>query len=259
MSSAAAAGLVRDSARVLGCDLPTGYIAAIDKANQLISSAETIGDRSGQHLRTLVLDALDNNRDVHSDKAIARAALDFQLSTAGIGQAAREQAEHDIASALVEYADPILESWSHILQPHLAKLAESASELPADIDDAKAVTAMGIKALTSWASATEAIRLTKAATSGASTLARIARIALTRDRQIMLITPADPDGFDAIVRDTGRHVDTWTAARAGLPLTLIDSLGSLLERLSDYDRIRQAAIDEAEEAQAHPRKAALLP
>ena len=152
MSATAAVSIVTTTAKTLDVLLPDEFTAAVDRANALIVAAENLS-AGPQQLHAAVLDAVENDRDLHTDKAATRELRNLQLGTAGVGQAARQRAEHDIAAALVEHADTMLGSWCDPLQPHLDALSVAATELPENLDDTTTISSRGAAAMRHWAAA----------------------------------------------------------------------------------------------------------
>ena len=101
---------VTSTAKVLGVKLPAPVADELAQADQLITRAENLNGTAA--LNNAVLDALANGRDHHNDPNVQALLLDHVLVGAGIGNAARDRADMQIKTVLVEHADTILTSWA---------------------------------------------------------------------------------------------------------------------------------------------------
>ena len=118
--------IIRQCSKSIGVTLPPEIAEQLTKADQLIAKADSI---SGAALSTAVLDALAENRDYHSDKAVLKLLLDKVLVDASIGFAARSRAGADLEDTITQHADAVLSAWSTALEPHSQHTRRRSTDL----------------------------------------------------------------------------------------------------------------------------------
>ena len=116
-----------------------------------------------------------------------------------------------------------------------------------DLADVATISGRGAPAMAAWATAREGLRMVDVCHNGVTALAGLAHIAITRDRRPVIYTPAGAADLDRVQADTNAYVTVWTAAKAGLPLALCDSMACLVERLARFGEQRAAAAAAVEQ------------
>ena len=241
--------IVKRSAQKLGVELPGNLLALIDRHSELLAKADAIAASSD--LVGAVLDALAAGRDYHDDPEVQRLHLNSELNKMNIATQARQRFDREVDSALIEYADSILESWDVALDRHSDEIYRGVEKLPThDLDDTLTIANSGPETTRLWGAVKEALGMWDAAIQGFMTLALAANMSIS-DRLLVMAAP-DSAAFkraDLARNWAGEPITAWLLACQGVELGL-PTLGEYMERVADKEAELQQGERRRERAQS---------
>jgi hypothetical protein len=236
---ASARGIITSSAKALGVDLPTALNDRFVEATELLGSARKLGsERTHFELLDAVVDELRSGNDPLGSAEVQRLALAQALASVGVAGAVQNLTDQLIAQALTDNADSILSAWSKALTPHAANLTAAADKLTDNLHDLPSIQRHPV----AYSQAVDALHRFDEALQGALQLASMAHVRVNEHALFFIADTARlPELKRAAALRSENRPSPWLAARHGITVKFVSSLGELMERSAQYRQQRAEA------------------